>query len=62
VLLIDDLIATGGTMMAGKHLLEQLGATVMEGAAIVDLPELGGSDKLKAAGLSLFTLVDYAGH
>ena len=43
VLLIDDLIATGGTMMAGKKLLEKLGATVTEGAAIVDLPELGGS-------------------
>jgi adenine phosphoribosyltransferase len=43
VLLIDDLIATGGTMMAGKRLLEKLGATVTEGAAIVDLPELGGS-------------------
>jgi adenine phosphoribosyltransferase len=38
VLLIDDLIATGGTMMAGKKLLEKLGARVMEGAAIVDLP------------------------
>ena len=62
VLLIDDLIATGGTMMAGKKLLEKLGATVMEGAAIVDLPELGGSDKLRASGLSLFTLVDYSGH
>ncbi len=62
VLLIDDLIATGGTMMAGKKLLEKLGATVMEGAAIVDLPELGGSSRLRAAGLSLFTLVDFAGH
>ncbi|MEO8544189.1 MAG: adenine phosphoribosyltransferase [Burkholderiaceae bacterium] len=62
VLLIDDLIATGGTMMAGKKLLEKLGASVMEGAAIVDLPELGGSAKLRAAGLPLFTLVDYAGH
>ena len=41
VLLIDDLIATGGTMMAGRRLLEKLGATVTEGAAIVDLPELG---------------------
>ena len=49
VLLIDDLIATGGTMMAGKKLLEKLGATVMEGAAIVDLPELGGSARLQAA-------------
>lgn len=62
VLLIDDLIATGGTMMAGKKLLEKLGASVMEGAAIVDLPELGGSDRLRASGLPLFTLVDFAGH
>ncbi|MDO9405326.1 MAG: adenine phosphoribosyltransferase [Polaromonas sp.] len=62
VLLIDDLIATGGTMMAGRRLLEKLGATVIEGAAIVDLPELGGSDKLKESGLPLYTLVDFAGH
>lgn len=62
VLLIDDLIATGGTMMAGKKLLEKLGAVVMEGAAIVDLPELGGSAKLQAAGLPLFTLLDFSGH
>ena len=62
VLLIDDLIATGGTMMAGKKLLEKLGARVVEGAVIVDLHELGGSAKLREAGLSLFRLVDYAGH
>ncbi|WP_286998677.1 MULTISPECIES: adenine phosphoribosyltransferase [Comamonas] len=63
VLLIDDLIATGGTMMAGKKLLEKLGATVMEGAAIVDLPELGGSKLLQNTGkLPLFTLVDFEGH
>ncbi len=62
VLLIDDLIATGGTMMAGKKLLEKLGAHVMEGAAIVDLPELGGSKRLREGGLPLFTLVDFAGH
>ncbi|MGB3070236.1 MAG: adenine phosphoribosyltransferase [Ottowia sp.] len=62
VLLIDDLIATGGTMMAGKKLLEKLGATVTEGAAIVDLPELGGSARLQEAGLPLFTLVDFSGH
>ncbi|MEG0141512.1 MAG: adenine phosphoribosyltransferase [Comamonas sp.] len=62
VLLIDDLIATGGTMMAGKKLLEKLGAIVVEGAAIVDLPELGGSKHLKDSGLPLFTLVDFAGH
>ena len=62
VLLIDDLIATGGTMMAGKKLLEKLGAHVMEGAAIVDLPELGGSEKLRAAGLSLSTLLHFEGN
>ncbi|ABD71926.1 adenine phosphoribosyltransferase [Rhodoferax ferrireducens T118] len=62
VLLIDDLIATGGTMMAGMKLLEKLGAQVIEGAAIVDLPELGGSDKLRASGLALFTLLDFSGH
>ncbi len=62
VLLIDDLIATGGTMMAGKKLLERLGAVVTEGAAIVDLPELGGSEKLRSTGMPLFTLLDFAGH
>ena len=62
VLLIDDLIATGGTMMAGKRLLEKLGATVTEGAAIVDLPELGGSQRLRDSGLQVFTLVDFEGH
>ncbi|MBZ0226150.1 MAG: adenine phosphoribosyltransferase [Comamonas sp.] len=62
VLLVDDLIATGGTMMAGKKLLEKLGARVVEGAAIVDLPELGGSMRLRSAGLPLFTLVDFNGH
>ncbi|TAL64314.1 MAG: adenine phosphoribosyltransferase [Burkholderiaceae bacterium] len=62
VLLVDDLIATGGTMMAGKKLLEKLGAHVTEGAAIVDLPELGGSARLRASGLPLFTLLDFAGH
>ena len=62
VLLIDDLIATGGTLMAGRKLLERLGATVMGGAAIVHLPELGGSQRLKDSGLALFTLVDFNGH
>ena len=62
VLLIDDLIATGGTMMAGRRLLERLGAQVIEGAAIVDLPELGGSQRLRDSGLPLFTLVDFQGH
>ncbi|NTV85463.1 MAG: adenine phosphoribosyltransferase, partial [Burkholderiaceae bacterium] len=46
---------------AGRSLLEKLGATVMEGAAIVNLPELGGADRLRASGLPLFTLVDFDG-
>jgi len=61
-LLIDDLIATGGTMMAGRKLIERLGGHVVEGAAIVDLPELGGSKRLRAAGLTVYTMVDFAGH
>lgn len=62
VLLIDDLIATGGTMMAGRRLLEKLGAEVVEGAAIVSLPELGGTEKLTASGLPLHVLVEFDGH
>jgi adenine phosphoribosyltransferase len=62
VLLIDDLIATGGTMMAGRRLLERLGAVVVEGAVIVDLPELGGSRRLRESGLALHCLVDFEGH
>jgi hypothetical protein len=62
VVLIDDLITTGGTMMAGMRLLQRLGAQVIEGAAIVDLPELQGSQRLRAAELPLFTLEDFSGH
>ena len=62
IVLIDDLIATGGTMMAGSRLLQRLGATVIEGAAIVDLPELHGSRKLRDSGLPLFTMVTFEGH
>ncbi len=62
VLLMDDLIATGGTMMAGKTLLQRQGAVVLEGAAIIDLPDLGGSRRLTQAGLPLFTLMRFAGH
>ena len=62
VVLVDDLIATGGTMMAGKMLLERLGAVVVEGAAIIDLPELGGSRLLREAGLPLYTVCEFSGH
>jgi adenine phosphoribosyltransferase len=62
VLLIDDLIATGGTMLAGRRLLERLGAQVIEGAAIVELPELLGAARLRQSGLPVFTLVSFDGH
>ena len=62
VLLIDDLIATGGTMMAAAKLLARLGAQVVEAAAIVDLPELGGSRLLREAGVELFTVCNFSGH
>ena len=62
VVLIDDLIATGGTMLAGKKLLERNGAIIVEGAAIVDLNDLGGSNVLKNSGLPLFTVCEFAGH
>lgn len=62
VLLVDDLVATGGTMMAGRNLLQRLGAQVVEAAAIVDLPDLGGSRRLRGAGLALFVLVSFEGH
>jgi adenine phosphoribosyltransferase len=62
VLLIDDLIATGGTMMAAVRLLRRLGADVVEPAASVDLPELGGSALLREAGLDIFTVCNFEGH
>lgn len=62
VLLVDDLIATGGTMLAGKKLLERLGAEVIEAAVIVDLPELGGSKLIEQSGLKVFTVCDFDGH
>lgn len=62
VVLIDDLIATGGTMMAGRKLLNRLGATVVEGAVIVDLPELGGSKLIEESGLPLYTVCNFEGH
>lgn len=55
VLLIDDLIATGGTMVAASRLLQRLGANTVEVAAIIDLPDLGGSQALRDAGLSVYT-------
>ena len=62
VLLMDDLIATGGTMLASVRLLERLGARAILPAAIIDLPDLGGSKALVAKGLQPFSLCTFAGH
>ncbi|WP_277189462.1 adenine phosphoribosyltransferase [Caballeronia sp. BR00000012568055] len=62
VVIVDDLVATGGTMMAGKILVERLGAEVVEAAAIIDLPDLGGSKLLRDNGVPLYVVCDFAGH
>jgi adenine phosphoribosyltransferase len=62
VLLVDDLIATGGTAEAGVRLLELLGGQVVECAFIVDLPELGGRKRLEARGHRVFALCSFEGH
>ncbi|MDR5749494.1 MULTISPECIES: adenine phosphoribosyltransferase [unclassified Caballeronia] len=62
VVLVDDLVATGGTMMAGTRLLKRLAATVVEAAAIIDLPDLGGSALLREGGVPLYTVCEFAGH
>lgn len=61
VLLVDDLIATGGTLLAAVQLVEQLGAKVIEAAAIMDLPDLGGSRSLQNAGVPTFSLCAFEG-
>lgn len=62
VLLVDDLVATGGTMLAAACLIRKLGAEIVEAAALVDLPELGGSSLIRAAGIDVYTAFDFAGH
>lgn len=59
VLIVDDLIATGGTLLAAAGLVRSLGAEVVGVSAIIDLPELGGSDKLRAAGLRVHALCSF---
>lgn len=61
VLLIDDLIATGGTMLAAAKLLNRLGVEIVEAGAIIDLPDLGGSAKLRQAGLQVHTFCEFEG-
>lgn len=61
VLLLDDLIATGGTMLAAASLIKRLGGELIEAAAIIDLPDLGGSDKLRQTGYSVFSICSFDG-
>jgi len=61
VLLIDDLLATGGTALAAAALIEKLGAVVVEMAFIVDLPDVGGKKKLMSKGYKVFALTEFEG-
>jgi adenine phosphoribosyltransferase len=61
VLVIDDLLATGGTAQATVMLVRGLGGTVVECAFVVDLPDLGGRAKLEKMGLTVFTLCEFEG-
>ena len=62
ILLVDDLIATGGTIMAAVALVEKLGGIILETAFIVDLPDIGGSKQLKENGYNIFALTEFEGH
>jgi adenine phosphoribosyltransferase len=61
VLLVDDLLATGGTALAAASLIEKLGGSVVEMAFIVDLPDVGGRKKLKDRGYNIFCLTEFEG-
>ena len=61
VLIVDDLIATGGTVMSAITLVEKLGGVVTEAAFIVDLPDMGGSKKLQDKGYNIFSLTKFEG-
>ena len=62
VLLVDDLIATGGTALAAIALLRTAGAAVEEACFVIDLPDLGGADRVRAAGVGAFALLAFPGH
>lgn len=63
VVIMDDLIATGGTMIAGIELVRELGGEVVEAATIVDLPDLGGSRKIEeVAKVPVFSICSFEGH
>ncbi len=61
VLLVDDLIATGGTAEAALKLIARLGGVVVETAFLVDLPDLGGRRRLEALGQKVFSLTEFEG-
>lgn len=62
VLIADDLIATGGTAMAAVRLVERCEAVAVGACFVIDLPELGGADRLRALGLAVTNLVSFEGH
>jgi adenine phosphoribosyltransferase len=62
VLLVDDLIATGGTALAAIELLSHAKARIVGAAFVIDLPDLGGAQRLRDAGVPVSTLVTFAGH
>jgi adenine phosphoribosyltransferase len=62
VLLVDDLIATGGTAEGAVKLLRSAGADVVAAVFVIDLPELGGAAKLRAMGVQVRTLIAFEGH
>jgi adenine phosphoribosyltransferase len=62
VILIDDLIATGGTAEGAVKLLQQMGAQVVAACFVIDLPELGGAKKIEALGVPVRTLIKFEGH
>jgi adenine phosphoribosyltransferase len=59
VLIVDDLIATGGTISAATQLIEKLGGEIVECAFVIDLPDLKGKDKIK--GYKIFTMMEFEG-
>ena len=61
VLLVDDLVATGGTMLAGAELIRRLGGKVVEAAAILEFTDLPGGQRIRDAGVPLFTLYQNEG-
>jgi adenine phosphoribosyltransferase len=62
VVLVDDLIATGGTATAAVQLLRKLGADILAACFIIDLPDLGGAAKLRALDVPVRTLISFEGH